>query len=196
MELVFVRHAHATHNADAEIRGEVAYTDPKHIDAEITDKGLAQILKSREKPLGTFDAIYCSPSKRCRSTLLGMMPATNELPVELDDLLMEPQGFALSNRRAERASVLTSIPPTWNADGVAETNPFDILKEEYENGDTGLHTRVAEFTETSLFCPLKAASRRRVLVVTHHDWIKAWCHIYRSRDVSVGNCEAVTVKLV
>ena len=39
---VFVRHAQGYHNLDGETRGNNAYFDPIHIDAELTNLGILQ----------------------------------------------------------------------------------------------------------------------------------------------------------
>ena len=192
MKFIFLRHAQATHNSDAKARGDVAYFDPVNADAALDDVGLEQILTHRQN-IGAIDAVYCSPLQRCRQTLIGFMPASNEMQIHLDDRLMEPQGSAVCNKRAERLSVIQSSPPSWDASGVSECNPFDSARDGYSS-DIGLansfYTRVRGFTES-----MAAAYEddHVILIVTHHDWIRTWFSIYTRLDVSARNCEILRV---
>jgi broad specificity phosphatase PhoE len=180
---VLLRHGLATHNIGSE-----TYCDPAHADASLTGEGIQQAYNLREAGLAAeCDLVACSPLRRCRQTLRFGVPGADLLPVLLDDRLMEPQGAAICNRRAERRELSMEIPARWSLEGVAVANPWDTATEgiNVHGENAEFDARVREFTEEVL-----ARGVRRVLIVTHHDWIRAWCRIYHGEmDVSVGNCE-------
>lgn len=181
---VFVRHAQGYHNLDGETRGNNAYYDPIHIDAELTNLG---ILQAKQNNLGneTFDAVYSSPMKRCRQTLLNIYPISEKLPVILDDRLIEqPQGIYLCNKRIEKYNILKTIPSTWNTDKVFDRNPFILNNMLDEN-------KLTSFTNDVN----KKYPFGKVLVVTHGKWIYNWLLKYKYTSKYVDNCEIVRVTL-
>lgn len=182
---VFLRHGRATHNV-----GPEAYCDPAHADASLTHEGIQQAYDLRDHRLATdCDAIYCSPLRRCRQTLRFGVPGADAHRVILDDRLMEPQGAAICNRRAEKRTLAIDISPRWSLEGVAAINPWDTAAEGTsvsEEGDSAaFDARVRSFTDELM----ARHPVGRVLLVTHHDWIRAWFRIYRGERVSVGNAE-------
>jgi broad specificity phosphatase PhoE len=185
MKLIFVRHGQATHNSDAKTRGEIAYFDPIHTDSALDTIGLEQVLKTREIfPSEKIDVIYCSPIQRCRQTLLAVIPESNNLPVRLDDRVMESQGLAYCNKRSERHAVIASSPSAWDCSGVAETNPFDTLKECYSLAVSEMPEfceRVRVFMEYLL---ATHAEDETILIVGHHDWIRTWFYLYKGVKIS------------
>lgn len=197
--ITFLRHGRARHNEDFEIRGEHAYFDVANIDAELTEKGQAQaqaIQLQGRLHREDFDAIFCSPLRRCRQTLLLAMPESRYCPVILDDRLMEPQGDAACNRRQEKNEISGNIPEAWLFDGgVNEENPFCSLKEGYSMAGQGFDnfsSRVRNFTEWLLSgggCDTYRG--KKILIVGHHDWIKTWHILYKGFAVSPTNCEIV-----
>ena len=197
--IYFLRHAQGTHNAAAALVGAPAYLDPAHRDAALTPEGVRQAWGVREsRRLGEFDTIYCSPLRRCQQTLLTAGPGADRRLVRLDDRLMEPQGAAICNRRAEREELRRQVPAGWCLDGVRALNPFDVLTEGGTvgaDGHTGFEARVRAFTESELVGLPRGS---RVLVVGHHDWIRTWFRLYRPESgsgVSLGNCEWVTAEV-
>jgi broad specificity phosphatase PhoE len=196
VRVVFLRHAQGTHNAAAAAVGARAYFDPVNRDAALTAEGVRQAWAVREVGrLGRaedYTAIFCSPLRRCRQTLLEAVPGADRFPVRLDDRLMEPQGAAICNRRAELEEI--RAPTIWSLEGVGRVNPYDLLSEGGtvgEAGHGGFERRVREFTEAVL---CRQAAGGRVLVVAHHDWIRAWFRLYEPErgGISIGNCEWVT----
>lgn len=184
---VLLRHGRATHNIGPEV-----YCDPAHADAALTHEGIQQAYDMRDgRPWSGCDAVYCSPLRRCRQTLRFGVPGADLLPVVLDDRLMEPQGVAICNRRAERREMDT--PARWLLTGVAAANPWDVASEgisigDSSDGDAAFEARVRRFTEELL----ARHPGGRVLVVSHHDWICTWCRQWcGENDVSLGNCEWV-----
>ena len=191
MNITFLRHAEARHNADAAVRGDAAYFDPVNADADLTDNGWRQALDSRSD-VPQDHAIYCSPLRRCRGTLLGIVSDAGTRSVILDDRLMEPQGQAICNRRSERRAILGEIPPAWICN-IAEHNPYDCSSEEYDVDEVFMPkfcNRVRAFTEE-----LRRSNHEHVIVVSHHDWIRVWFWLYKRERVSVANCCFVTATL-
>jgi broad specificity phosphatase PhoE len=183
-EFVFVRHAQATHNVDAEQRGPVAYEDPIHTDAALTDTGYEQA--DNTVVHGPFAATYCSPLRRCRQTLLTIHPSFREVSVQLDDRLMEPTGH-ICNRRMDRIDVLAEIPVTWDATGTAPENPWNSTEESCED----FHQRIRDFTSDVLHHHVG----ERVLIVSHFQWISAWFKMFKGQSVAPANCQVLFATL-
>jgi probable phosphoglycerate mutase len=182
--LIFVRHAQGYHNVDGIKRGRLAYNDPIHLDAELTLFGIQQA-KENSLENQQFDAIYCSPMRRCRQTLLYMYPISAKLPVIVDDRLIEqPQGKNMCDKRIEKHEMLMTTPMSWNTDLVSQKNPF-ILNESIDERN------MDSFTE-------EVKNRYpdgKILIITHGVWIKNWLstHGYKSRYIN--NCEIVRMKI-
>ena len=184
MKLLFMRHGQSTHNSDAKRRGDIAYFDPIHTDAALDDVGVEQVLKTRESfPSEHIDAIYCSPIRRCRQTLLAVLPESNTLPVRLDDRIMETQGFAYCNKRSERYAVIASSPPVWDTSGVAEINPFDTLKEHYSL-EVPEMPELCERVRGFMDHLIATHDGETVFIVGHHDWIRTWFYLYKGVTLS------------
>lgn len=201
LHLTFIRHGQARHNVDAEMRGEHAYFDPINTDAELTYVGHVQTRAAQAMfPVSaTFDAIYCSPSLRCRQTLMNAAGHHADAQiVYLDDRLMEPQGDAFCNKRMAREDLIAStmIPAHWDLSGVSDTNPFDVLKEGYTSAGAGYSqfaSRIADFTA---YIQSRHQPGDHILIVSHHDWIRTWFQVHLQRTVSPKNAEVLTAELV
>jgi broad specificity phosphatase PhoE len=184
VEFVFIRHAQATHNVAAEIHGSSAYCDPAYRDAELTDEGHLQTARVRRERGGDFvgpsgiltpAVIYCSPLRRCRQTLLGVLPWAEGAAVRLDDRLMEPQSH-VCNHRAERVDIVAVCPSAWSLERVAEVNPKD--------GSDSVVKRIRDWTAEML----GRYPGQRVLVVSHFTWIQNWFRIFKKEMVAPANC--------
>jgi len=189
MKLIFLRHAQGTHNSDAVRRGSIAYFDPIHTDAPLDDVGHQQTESTRQEFV--CDYMYCSPMKRCRDTLLQVMPGSSDRPVILDDRLMETQGGAACNRRSAKSTILESVPTAWNTAGVAEENPHDFVVERQSHSPIEMplfQQRIKKFTEYLL---ATHADSDTILLAGHHDWIRTWFWLYKDADVSPKNCETL-----
>jgi len=189
MKLIFLRHAQGTHNSDAVRRGSIAYFDPIHTDAPLDDVGLQQTVAQQQYYV--CDYIYCSPMKRCRDTLLQVMPASSDRSVRLDDRIMETQGRALCNRRSAKSTILESVPAAWDTTGIAEENPHDLVYEHQSHTTAEMplfQQRVKGFTEHLL---ATHADSDTILIAGHHDWIRTWFWLYKDMDVSPKNCETL-----
>lgn len=188
---MFVRHGQATHNLTH------AYWDPRERDAALTTEGVRQVWALRSRNLGErCCAVWCSPLRRCRQTLAGVLGdfGLMRARVFLDDRLMEPQGEAIVNRRAEWEALRSDVPMSWDLDRVSRLNPFDLWVEGGSvgpDGHDGFERRIRAWTE-------EVAGRwpdGRVLVVTHHDWIVSWYRIYKRQIVSPGNAEVLVASI-
>lgn len=126
--LIFMRHAQATHNVDYYQKGTGRYTDPVYLDAELTDTGLQQALAIQDVFKDkTFDAIYCSPMRRCRATLLSSMPSAEGRCVHVVDALIEqPAGHNICDKRLERDFVVAPCPCTISDTGAPADNFRDL----------------------------------------------------------------------
>lgn len=200
LHLTFIRHGQATHNVDAETRGEHAYFDPIHTDAELTDVGHVQTRSARSSfpESETFTAIYCSPSRRCRQTLMNAAGYhADAQTVYLDDRLMEPQGDAYCNKRLNRDALgaATAIPAHWDLSGVSHTNPFDVLKEGYTSAGAGYHQFSARIADFTAYLRSRHGSGDQILIVSHHDWIRTWFKNHLGLTVSPKNAEVLTADL-
>jgi len=181
MKFIFIRHGQATHNSDAKRRGSIAYLDPIHTDAFLDDVGTKQVDTERHI---VCDAIYCSPLRRCRNSLLGIMPTAAERLVRLDDRLMETQGRAYCNKRSGLTEIKADCPLQWDLSGVSEVNPFDIVKEHYSkviHEMPDFNTRVQCMMEEIL---ARHSNDETILIVGHHDWIRSWFYIYKGDTLS------------
>jgi broad specificity phosphatase PhoE len=193
MKLLFLRHAQGTHNSDAVRRGSIAYFDPIHTDASLDDVGLQQTVAQQQEYV--CDYIYCSPLKRCRDTLLRVMPVSSDRLVRLDDRLMETQGRAFCNRRSAKSAILESVPAMWDTTQIAEQNPHDLLVEHQSHSPAEMpkfQMRIKEFTEELL---ANHDDSDTILLVGHHDWIRTWFWLYKGADVSPENCETMTADI-
>jgi broad specificity phosphatase PhoE len=177
--IYFLRHAQATHNLAALSEGPAAYHDIVHRDAALTDTGHEQAFNVNFGET-VFDAIYCSPLRRCRQTLLNAVPAAVSRTVCLDDRLMEPQGSHICNWREAADVVAHEVPAAWRLDGVAKGAPWQTeTRQEFRK-------RIIHFTEDLTYVP--AAS---ILVVAHHEWICDWFGMYAGTEIRLGNAEYV-----
>lgn len=178
MRIYFLRHAQATHNAAAAMTGPAAYMDIAHRDAALTDTGREQAFNVNFGDT-VFDAIYCSPLRRCRQTLLDAIPSASARRVCLDDRLMEPQGTHVCNWRSDAAVVAAESSPSWCLTRVGAGCPWNTETRQ------DFCKRIIHFTEDLDACDSAA------LVVAHYEWVRAWFALYAERDIHVGNAEYV-----
>lgn len=178
---VLLRHAQGTHNVDSFRRGSGNH--PDYIDAELTGIGMKQTLDTREKLKDmVFDAIYCSPLRRCRSTLIGTYPKAVNLPVLVDDRIIEqPTGVDLCNKRLEKSAICDTISKYWDLTNVADENPFKLGSPRDD------FNKIYELT-SMIQCQYPDG---HVLIVSHCGWINNWMRIYKDQNVILDNCEFV-----
>jgi broad specificity phosphatase PhoE len=179
-----LRHAQGFHNVAAATQGPIAYNDPVNQDAAITGEGIKQATLL-QPTLGqrSYDVIICSPLLRCRQTLMHAIPTTcTEIPVLLDDWTMEPQGNHICNRRASREDLIQQVPGHWDARGVSLQNPFDIPE---------TMEKFCDRVYVSTIDMLARYPNKRILVVAHYEWIRAWSQLFLQEDYQLDNCEFV-----
>jgi len=186
--LVLMRHAEGTHNVDFfKIGGKEQWSHPIYTDAELTEVGIKQAADAQKKlkPY-VFEAVYCSPLRRTRATLLGAYPESLTLPVTVDDRAIEqPQGKSSCDKRMERDMVIADCPPSWNTDNVGVENPF------FQEVDMSVQ-HLQSFTEDIQ----KAHPDGTVLVVTHATWIYNWLLLFKNISRrKLDNCEFIVVTL-
>jgi len=186
---VFMRHGEAAHNVAAWAMGEAAYQEPAYADAELTLIGDGQCMSAGDqlRRLGPYDAIFCSPLRRCRASLVAALPESEGLHVILDDRLMEPQGFHICNRRRNRPTIRDSVPDSWEMKDVFSINPYTRWRETDGSASPHFYARIREFTESVI-----ARGVKQVLVVSHHEWIRRWFEVFMGmEDVSPANAEVL-----
>jgi broad specificity phosphatase PhoE len=182
MEVTLMRHGEATHNVSARIEGYHAYHDPMHADAALTTTGLSQAARHVLQP-ADYDAIYCSPLRRCYQTLCAAMPEAT--CVFLDDRLMEPQGSSICNKRNE----MIAAPAGWNRDRISPMNPWFLADEGVSIPSPTFAKRVTEFYG---WLRLHHKAGDRILIVSHHDWIYTWFQVHQGSGVSLQNAEMIS----
>jgi len=183
VNLVFIRHAQGTHNKMASSIGAGAYNDPVNLDAELTPLGQKQTTENKLEE--TFDAIYCSPLRRCRNTLLGVFPQSESMPVILDDRLMEqPCGGNICDKRLEKSIILPTFPPTWDHTKVLD----NYIWAKDNNADV---EKIRSFTEE-----IKTKHQNQtVLIVSHGTWINLWFIIMKNEGLFLDNCKTARTTL-
>lgn len=186
-QFYFLRHAEGIHNVHLEGFVGDWSTDPIFMDARLTSNGHYQTLEKRTA-FGhvNYDAIYTSPMRRCRQTLLGVYPHAANFSVVVDDRLIEiPSGIHICNKRIERDEVIATSPESWNFDGVSENNPFQVLSPEMEDD------KIISFTNDVI----KKHPNGKVLVVAHSGVIWRWFKLYKGQDIGLPNCEIAIATL-
>jgi len=185
--LYLLRHAQGTHNVNFyKVKGN-HWNDPLYIDAELTAEGFKQTQKVQgEFKEIKFSAIFCSPLRRCRNTLLAVLPESESFPVTLDDRLLElPLGLNLCDRRLEREEILKTCPESWITKQVGEKNPCEPQTSNYE---------------LSLIQDFIVDVRRKnivgnILLVSHGNWIERFLHVYKLKPQFLENCQYIKVTL-
>jgi len=177
--ILFLRHAQGTHNKMADVQGAGAYNDPINLDADLTPLGEKQLFENRL--FEEFGAIYCSPLRRCRKTLLGVYPRSSELPVILDDRLLEqPCGGNICDKRLPKEEILQTFPESWCHERVSDT----LI---WQRDDKNDMEKIKSFTDDLL----KNHKDTTVLVVCHGTWIQRWTQLYKSEHVFIENCKTL-----
>jgi probable phosphoglycerate mutase len=177
-----LRHGHAFNNIPSE------NNVPEDIlrDAALTDIGKDQTCLLKPQLNGIrFDAIYCSPLRRCRQTLIAGYPRSVYTNVKLDDRLLEqPYGTHICNKRAERAEILGCVPRTWDCSDVGLENPHRVLSKSDE------YAIIRDFGKMIL----GAHREEIVLIVSHGRWISRFLRVFCGVEkIHISNCECLEV---
>ena len=184
--ILFVRHAQGTHNLAAEKNGGVYDNqDESHRDAVVTEKGFQQ-MKENSLENEVFDTIYCSPMRRCRQTLLGMYPQSEQLPVILDDRLVEqPCGENPSNRRLDKSLIIDSFPKKWNHTAVSDIYEWKIDEIQDKHKMISITQEIVRENEN-----------KTVLIVCHGTWIRRWFIMFQNKTYPwLDNGKSIRVTL-
>lgn len=184
-----LRHAQGWHNAPPpDFKGD-SYNDIKFRDAELTPLGIMQTVERRKEfEHKEFDAIYCSPMRRCRQTLLAVYPQAANMNVQVDDRLIEqPTGVNISDHRFERNTIVANSPPSWDLTKVAENNPF--LVRSVTRDTENIRTITQEIFKKY------GSQNGTVLIVAHGMWIGRWLEMYQDHCQFINNCEYVKYTL-
>lgn len=182
--IVCIRHGESTFNAAHRATGR----DPGHVDARLTDRGLAQVAAARAGLREiAFELVVTSPLTRALQTTAGLFtdhPAEPEVLVEV--LHRECQESSCDVGRA--ASLLAEefpgmrvdhLPETWwHAEGEPHPRGFPIEPR------TLFDARVAAFRDW-----LAARPERTIAVVGHGTFF------FHLTGVWLDNCEAVEFDL-
>jgi broad specificity phosphatase PhoE len=184
--ILFVRHAQGTHNLAAEKNGGLYdKQDITHIDAVLTEKGIQQT-KDNNLANEAFDIIYCSPMRRCRQTLQGIYPQSDQLPVILDDRLAEqPCGVNVCDRRLDKSLIIDTIPQKW--DHTAVSDIYD-----WKTDDTEDKHKMISITHEIL----RDNENKNILIVCHGTWIRRWFILFQNKTYPwLDNCKSIRVTL-
>jgi broad specificity phosphatase PhoE len=183
--LLFVRHAQGTHNLAAEKNNGIYEKSEEHRDAKLTAKGYEQI-KENQIVGETFDAIYCSPMRRTRHTLLGIYPQSEMLPVILDDRLIEqPCGENPSDKRLDKSLILNDFPKKWIHTAVSDI--YECKIDEIEDKH-----KIISITQEIL----RENENKTVLIVGHGTWIHRWLTMFQNKTYPrLDNCKSIRITL-
>lgn len=190
MKIYFIRHGFAKHNELYVKIGEKAYFDKSVEDAELTEQGILQAknasnyLKDIE-----FAEYYSSPLTRCIQTIDNII-INNDIIINLDDRLIEPQGFHICNKRKSKYILEQNIKRF-----CSKNCDFTQIKNNY-NFDLELNieinNRIINFINE-----IKSKyknTNKNILVCSHYDWLNHFFKIYLNQNVSFKNCEIKVVE--
>ena len=158
MDVYFIRHGHAMHNAGFDAIGEAAYSSLKYEYSKLTEKGHIQTLTVC---IPHMDAVYCSPLVRCIQSARNIF---GDKMLYLYDGLIETQGEHPCNVR-EPVDVIQSkygAVSTIHLKGNLPTTPEtpEMVKAR------------AEETLTAILHSAWIHNYNSIAIVTHHDWLQ------------------------
>lgn len=180
----FVRNAESTVDISG-VTIDIPDNNIENIDALLTEIGEQQVKDNKFQTYYdlSFDFIFCSPLRSSISTLLGIYPDSEKLPVILDDRLMEiPSGINIGNKRLDKTSM--TFPNTWNSDKVSDITPWSI--DAISDSE-----RQRKFTEELRI----TCAEKNVLVVTHGNWFNNWAKNYTNDDRKLDNCKKIRINI-
>ncbi len=189
MKIYFIRHGFAKHNELYQKLGEKAYFDKSVEDAELTEIGILQAIDAG-KVLNDieFAEYYSSPLIRCIQTMDNAI--NKDIIINLDDRLMESQGFHISNKRKSKYILEQNIKSI-----CSKNSDLSKIKEKY-NFDFELNieinNRIINFINE-----IKSKyknTNKNILVCTHYDWLNHFFKIYLNQNVGFKNCEIKIVE--
>jgi broad specificity phosphatase PhoE len=155
MEVVFIRHGHATHNEAFLLEGESAYFSEKHLNAPLTPLGHTQ---TKALSIPCVERVFVSPLYRCIQTARNVFDEYQVL--HLHDGLLETQGRHPVNRRQQKEELYMYAPV--HLDSVSDSYVFNV--ETPEDVKERAAKTMKDILERSVGC-------KRIAIVTHHDWL-------------------------
>lgn len=175
--VIFVRHAESVGNAAVKAQGDAALNDVSLRDCGLSPAGREQTTALRSEFEGrTFAAIYCSPARRCRETLMDIYPAAAEQSVRVDCRLAEGRGWAEFNELA----ILNPMewPALWDLTRAAECRERLESIGEVSRRMQGWWIDVSD-----------TVTDGEILVVTHKWPIQLWARDWPEVYVEPENCK-------
>lgn len=180
-QITCIRHGKSTHNVDFHERGEIAFTDPKHEDANLTDLGIDQA-KQLSKNIGKFDLVVSSPLTRTLQTTLNVF---GEVPVIVLDELMEfPLGSHTPNKRKKKSELIKLYPTTYNFNNIYELPPDLNKPEELKD----LELRILALNNW-----IDKRSETKIALVGHCSFFSEFLHMPKNE---IKHCVPYTVRQI
>lgn len=178
--VTFLRHAESIGNVMVRKFGQVGLNMKELADCELTAEGIDQCKGLRERmSAADYDAIYCSPARRCQQTLLYGVVGAREAPVVVDWRLAEGRGWAVFNELKPVAEV--EWPAAWDISAAGDQRPENETVVDVNMRTTRWWLDVAHAWENT---------NARILVVTHSNPIKIWASAWPEvDDLHLGNAE-------
>jgi broad specificity phosphatase PhoE len=183
MKKVFcIRHGKSTHNVDFNERGEIAYSDPKHEDANLVPLGIYQATKlsSEWKDKENIELVITSPLSRTMDTTVHILKNTNIPVIVLDEAREYPLGRHLANKRKNKTTLQCKYPE-FNFSNICETVE-DTGNETFEE----LKERVYK---TKQF--IKNRNEKNIALVCHSSFLKE----FMQKDTKIEHCEPMIIEL-
>lgn len=195
MKIYLIRHGFAYHNLGAKLFGEVAYNLEDYKDAKLTPVGIEQaILAGKNLKDVKFTKLYCSPLIRCIETMSNVLNQNDnflnhKITINLDDRIMEPQGFHICNKRKEKNDLIEYLKNF--------SKDFDLknVSEEYKfNFETKQMTqnKITNFID---FIKQTNDDNDTILVSTHYDWLYNFFEMTTGNGIEFLNCEFKIIEL-
>ena len=189
MKIYLIRHGFAFHNLGAILFGDGAYNLEEYKDAKLTPVGVDQAIQAGKKISDVkFTKLYSSSSTRCIETISNVLNQNENFLkkktiINLDDRLMEPQGYHICNKRKEKIELieyLKNYSKQFNLENVAEKYTF-----EYETRQMS-QTRIDSFINY-----LKDTNDKNdtILIATHYDWLYNFFEMVTGKPIEFNNCE-------
>ena len=187
MKLYLVRHGLAEHNVAAKLFGESAYEMPEYTDSKLTEIGFFQAKTASEKMKDVvFTDIYCSSLTRCIQTCDNLIKT--DLVVNLSDLLMEPQGYHICNKRSDKGQIeikLKNFSNKYDLTRIVENYVFHKETEEELDGViSAFHNILKKYNQND-----------NILIISHHDWLHRFLKNIFNIDYCFQNCEVKIIEL-
>lgn len=176
MRVIFLRHAHAAHNAAHDLYGHNGvYESEEYRDALLSDKGHVQAARTvlPHQP----QRIYSSPLRRCIQTVRGFMPIA---PIILEDGLIERQCNHPCNRRSS-LSTIEATSTHLDTSRLVDV-PIHVVHETDETFIRRVRKSLHEIVAES-----ERHGYETILIVTHWDVMRT---VFK---IIVGNCETYMI---